>query len=377
MSKARVLFVIEDASFGGGEKGFAQLIKGMDRSRFELYAACPPDGRFAGMVSGHAAVLPFRMERRFSPIAVAKLARLIRSSGAGVVHSQGARADMHARLAARLAGVPCVSTLQMPVEGFDVGRLRRAVYAAADRFSSLFCDRVIVVSRELERYAREERSFPPEKIDLVHNAPGPEFFSPAPASRRFREEVGAGDKFLVGAAARLVKQKGFPFLLEALSLLKRDSGSLFGRMMVAIAGEGELAGELRSDAARRGLDNVIFCGFTGDPAGFMSSLDLFIMPSLAEGQPNSLLEAMALGKPVVASDISGVRESVRDGIDAILVPPGDPVSLAGAVKRVAEDASLARRLGTAAAEAARTRFSHTGFVAEHERIYGELLRGRG
>ncbi|HCC47233.1 MAG TPA: hypothetical protein DEQ38_03825 [Elusimicrobia bacterium] len=371
MKKLRLLFVIENEAYGGGEKGFAQLINGLDPARYEFLAACRAEGPFAEKIRHAARVIPFDMGQRFSLPGFARLRRIIRDEGVDLVHSQGARADLYARLAAAAAGRPSVSTLQMPVEGFDVGPLRKALYVLADKFSSLFCDRVIVVSPALARFALERRPFSADKVRLIYNAPGPEFFD-APAGAGRPAVPGAEGKFLIGAAARLVWQKGFACLIDALALIKAEEPELSSRLLCALAGEGELKEELMERARRAGLSNVVFPGFIQRPAEFLSGLDVFLLPSLREGQPNALLEAMALGKPIIASAIDGVIGTVEDGRDALLVPPGDARALAAAIRKAAADPGLARRLGESARAAARGKFSHGVFISEHDRLYREL-----
>jgi len=376
MSKRRILFVIENDTFGGGEKGFAQLINGLDADKFETFAACRPEGLFVEKIKGACTVIPFNLRSKFNLLNILKLAWHIKRNKIDLVHCQGARADFYARLAAKAAGKPVVSTLQMPVEGFDSGALSKFFYILADRFSSLFCDRVIVVSPALEKFALEKRGLPAGRVRLIYNAPGPEFFAEPTAKGEGRIEAGAEGRVLIGAAARLVWQKGFSSLVDAMKIIKNAAPELSDRLTCVIAGEGELKVPLAGQARDAGLTNVLFYGFTESPEKFIGGLDVFILPSLKEGQPNALLEAMALGKPIIASDIDGVRGTVTDGFDAVLVPPGDAPALAAAIKKTAADRGFAMGLGRNARETARRKFSHKVFILEHEKLYGEFTDSR-
>lgn len=372
MSKRRILFVIENDTYGGGEKGFAQIINGLDADKFEIFTACRPEGLFVEKIRGASTVIPFNLRSKFNLLNILKLAAIIKRNKIDLVHCQGARTDFYARLAAKAAGIPVVSTVQMPVEGFDSGALRKAFYILADRFSSLFCDQVIVVSPELEKFVLDKRGLPARKVRLIYNAPGPEFFAEPPAKENKKTWAGAGGRLVIGAAARLVRQKGFSYLVDALKLIKNEVPELSEKLTCVIAGEGELKGPLTVQASDAGLTNVLFSGFTERPEEFIRGLDVFVLPSLKEGQPNALLEAMALGRTIIASDIVGVRGTVTDGFDALLVPPGDAPALAAAIKKIAADPGFSEKLGNNARETARDKFPHKVFIIEHEKLYGEL-----
>jgi glycosyltransferase involved in cell wall biosynthesis len=373
----RILFVIDGLEFGGGERGFLQIVRSLAADGWAVAMAGQPGGLLeAGAVAAGAAFFPVAMSSRLALGAVARLRRIVRQEGARLVHSQGARADFFTRLAlAGLAGVRHVCTVQMPVEGFDVGPVLRACYVALDRLSARRVDRFIVVSRALERRLVERRGVAPARVTLIPNGVElPCDDSPERrerASRALRAELGlGGDARLVGAAGRLVWQKGFEHLVRALpAVLAREP-----RARLVIAGEGPLRPRLLAVARECGVeDRVLLPGFRRDVQDFLRALDVLVLPSLREGLPMVTLEAMAAGTPVVATAIEGVVEQVRHEADGLLVPPGDPGALAAAVTRLLADAALGARLARAARETVAARFDVRRTVAATRRVYAELL----
>jgi glycosyltransferase involved in cell wall biosynthesis len=172
---------------------------------------------------------------------------------------------------------------------------------------------------------------------------------------------------VLGAASQLSPSKGHTHLFQALEALRRE-GVLF---RLRVAGTGPLEEELRGEVGRRGLGDVVeFAGFQTDVPAFLSTLDAFVLPSLKEGFPNSLLEAMAAGLPVAAFDLPGVRE-MADGA-GLLAAAGDAGDLARALRTLLTDQTLRVDLGRAARRRAEERYDLAKNVALVERLLGEV-----
>jgi glycosyltransferase involved in cell wall biosynthesis len=185
------------------------------------------------------------------------------------------------------------------------------------------------------------------------------------------------DEVLVGQVGRLSAWKGPEDLLAAAAqVAARRDKVRFVLVGDVVPGEEERLGRLRAQSAALGLeDRVIWAGFRTDVPQVMAALDLLVLPSrLPEPFGMVLLEAMATGKPVIATDQGGPREIVRDGETGFLVPPGDPTALAEAISTLAADAALRRQMGLAARARAVQRFSLTPYVAAVEALYQDLLR---
>lgn len=180
----------------------------------------------------------------------------------------------------------------------------------------------------------------------------------------------AGDVFVVGCLAALEERKGQQYLLEAAALLKAEGV----KIRYEIAGQGPRRAQLEAEVARLRLtDQVRFLGFITDTAGFFAGVDLLAVPSLYEGLGVAALEAMAAGRPVIATRVGGLAESVVDGATGFLVPPRDPVALARAIARVVQSRPLAQSMGSLGRDRVRQHFSLESMARQNEAYYYELL----
>ncbi|MDD5208572.1 MAG: glycosyltransferase family 4 protein [Elusimicrobiales bacterium] len=366
IKKIRILFVIENECFGGGEKTFSLLIRNLSPEKFEICCASRPEGRFYEETKGYCRFLPFDLSNRYDFANLGRLKKLMAENGIDLAHSQGARADFYCGLAAAAAGVRCLATIPMPVEGFDVGFLRRLLYRSLASLAARKISAVITVSSSLAVLLGKKHS----RVELIPNPVDLAEFDPSNFNAvEFIKRFGLRGRLVTGALGRLEWQKGYSCLIEALALMFKKEPELRGKLTCLVAGGGRLAPDLKKRADSAGLsDNIVFCGETSSARDFLGALDIFLMPSLLEGQPLALLEAMAMGKAIVASDIPGIRETAAGGEEAVLVPPGDPHALAEAVLGLVHDPSLAAGLGRNARRKAET-FSLSGFIERHETVY--------
>jgi glycosyltransferase involved in cell wall biosynthesis len=176
---------------------------------------------------------------------------------------------------------------------------------------------------------------------------------------------------VIGCMAVLERRKGHRFLLEAVALLKARGVKL----RCLLAGEGPERHSLEKMTARLGLEReVAFAGFIVDTAAFLGDIDIFVLPSLHEGLGVAALEAMAAGKPVVASRVGGLAESIANGVTGLLTPPCDAQALSNAIARLIADPSLARSMGQRASVHVREHFALDQMAARNEAYYYELLQ---
>lgn len=373
MSAIKILYIIENSSFGGGERSFAGLINGAGGD-LDRYAACGIAEPFYGQIKEAARVFPVDLSNRYNIFNVFVLASIIKKYNIDIAHSQGARVDFYTALASRLAGARHFSTVAVLVEGFDVGPLRKAVYRFFSRLGESMTDRFIVVSETLKKAMIEKHGIAAEKIAVIPNGVNAGIFENAAPDKNLVLKYGLSGKRVIGCAARLVWPKGLEYLIQAMAVLRDRDKTIFERTVCVIAGQGERDSSLNDLIQKAGLEGkVILSGFASDVPAFLKTLDIFVLPSLREGQPIALLEAMAQGKPIIASDIEGVTETVRDGFDALLVPPGDPVALSSAIKRLADDAEFAGKLGANARRTVREKFTPEKFIRAHAGLYRDFI----
>ncbi len=244
----------------------------------------------------------------------------------------------------------------------------------ADRALEPLTDLAIAVSQSTAEFVIKARQIPAEKTKIVYLGVPLEEFS----RRRLPEEVAdarvelgiAPGEFAIGCVTRLHDSKGNQFLVEAASLVvkERPQAKFF------LVGEGPLLGALQQQAQALGLgDRFVFAGFAKDVARVVSAFDVSVFPSLWEGTPLTVFEALAMGKPIVATDADGLLDVLVDERDAIIVPKRDPRALANGLVRMIDDPQTRARLGAAASDTG-TQYDIAAFVRKMERLYDLLHR---
>jgi glycosyltransferase involved in cell wall biosynthesis len=373
-----ILYVFDNLEFGGGERAFAQIVNRLSGTKYKIMVACLPTGAFIEKIKGSGAqIKSVDMRNRFNLGVILQLSSLIKSEKIDIVHSQGVRADFFARIASKLASVSStISTVQMPVGGFDVSLVKKLVYMALNRFSECFVDRFVVTSDTLEKTMIEKHGIASQRIVKIYNGVEVDEYCMADEEMvcrrlRFRKESGLGDKVpIIGVIGRLVWQKGFECFIEAIPEVLNK----FKHARFLIVGEGVLKDELEARCKKLKLaDNIIFTGFRSDIKDILASIDIFVMPSLLEGLPMILLEAMAMAKPIVATDIDGIKEVLVDGEAGLLVPPRNKEALSGTIINLLVNKDKSYQMGMAARKIVKEKFGVDVMVQKVEKVYEELL----
>lgn len=376
LHKYKILYVIDNLEFGGGERGFLQIMNGLNKENFAIHVASHPGGEFGKKISEmRVSFLPVNMLKRYNLLTILKLISIISKKGIHIVHSQGARADFFARVAVRATHRPyLVSTIQMPVEGYNVSVLRKRFYLFFDRFFERYVDHFIVVSDSLKRTIAKDHQVDLNKISKVYNGIELDVYKPdvlGHSSKEIKENIGikSGD-FVLGAVGRLIWQKGFEDLICSLPQIVK----MHPEVKLLIVGDGPLRKSLQELA--KGLnvnDSIFFTGFRNDLKEILSSIDLLIIPSLLEGFPMITLEAMAMEKPIIATNIDGITEQITNEKDGILVPPKEPNEIAKAIMKLFLNQEGARRMASAARKKVEHQFSVKKMIAETEKVYLSIL----
>lgn len=373
-NRIRVLYVIDNFSYGGGERGFGQLSSGLNRDRFQTFIAAHPGGKLEEIARrGGVRFFPTDMSRRVNFKAISHLSRFIAQNKIDIVHSMGARADFFARMACRKsASAALICAVAMPVEGFDVNFLKKKVYKITDSYSVKYVTHFIAVSKALKEWLVKERRISSDKISVIYNGVEMDDYNPQQfASREARDSLGIkDDSAIIGTIGRLVYQKGFSYFLEAARLIHDKKK----KARFVIVGQGPEEDDLKHLAKSLGISQVCeFAGLRYDIARVLFAFDVFVLSSVLEGLPRTVIEAMAMGRPIVATDIEGVREELRDNETGLLVPPANPDALAKAVLSLLENRKMAKRLGREARKDAEKRFDLKHTLANVEMLYENVL----
>ena len=360
----RVVHYVDSDLFGGSEEAALHLIAALDRARWEPVLLHHTGAGVARLVEGagrlgvRTCAVP-RPDRARRIPGLAGLWQALRTERPAILHAHLSwpLACKYGVLAAWLARVPAiVATAQLYHE---VGSHRE------QRLMSMALRRIIAVSNEVRtRYARELR-VPERKLAVVPNgiAVPPAVRRPDPALRA--ELVRGRPDYVVLTPARLHEQKGHAYLLAAAAQVTEAT--------FILAGDGPLRAELERLAAELNVaDRCVFLGYRSDVSDLLAAADVFVLPSLFEGLPVSVLEAMAAERPVVATAIGGTDEAVTHEVTGLLVPPRDAAALAAAIRRLLADPLLARRLAAAGRERVQREFSSAATARNVMRIYEEV-----
>ena len=378
MERIRIFGVIAASGAGGSEQLFATLLQGLDPDRFEVTVACHGEGSMFDTYRRDAVqVSSLDLLDLRRPATIARLAALIRESRCDLVHTHLWTADVLGGLAARRAGIRrVVSTVAgayfRPSDVSGISRVRRVLLSRVFRTIYRGCDRVIASSRYLadDLVTRPGIRVPRDRILVIENGVDVDHVE------RVERHADGGSSHLWGpgrpriaVVANFFPVKGHRFFVQALPEVLRS----YPTARFVLAGDGENRTEIAELADRLGVAaRVTFTGEISDTLDLMRASDLVVLPSLSEGLPIVLIEAMALARPVAATTVGGIPELVEDGVTGRLVPPGDSGALARAMLDLLGNPSLAQRLGEAARTVVRERFSADRMVRRTEDLYLEL-----
>jgi glycosyltransferase involved in cell wall biosynthesis len=340
----KVLHIDTERTWRGGEQQVTYLVEGLEREGVQSVLAAPPDSEIARrFTDAGREVRGIPMRGEADPVAVSRLASCIRRERFDVVHLHTSHAHALGALAARWAATPCVVTRRVDFEIRGVARLKYrygvshfiAITEAVGevlRRAGVRADRITVVPSGIEtgRFAGASRA-------------------------RGRDALGlSGATPVVGTVAHFAWHKGLPTLIRAWPRVRER---VRGAQLVLV-GRGEDEALLRDEVAAAGVvDSVHFAGFRNDVPDCLAAFDVFAMPSVMEGMGTSILDAFAVGLPVVASRVGGIPEIVEPEVTGLLVAPSDPDALSDALVRMLEDREMAKRVGEEAKRRVGERFS--------------------
>jgi glycosyltransferase involved in cell wall biosynthesis len=381
--RLRILAVIASSELGGAERVFASLLKGLDRDQFEVWAACHGEGPMVEEYRQHASgVWVLDLRNILNPGTVIALARLMRQLKCQIVHTNLWTADVLGGLTAALTGVP-IRVATVHGEYFTIveeeGLRRARKIALSKTFRSIYrlFDRVIGVSRSVatDLLERPGLRVNPRKVAVIRNGLDLSRILVSP-TRVDRRNLGLSPTApVLIAVANFFPYKGHRWLLEAMPHVLQ----VFPEAMLLLAGDGNALPAIQRQIQHRRLDrNVRITGPRRDALELIALSDVVVLPSVSsEGPPIVALEALALGKPVVATRVGGIPEVIEDGKTGLLVAPRDPRALADAILAVLSNPALAKSLGENGREVVRARFSAERMVRQTEQLYLDLAAAKG
>jgi len=269
---------------------------------------------------------------------------------------------------ARLSGIKSIVTTEhLPMFGPSIR------HSPIKRLNGIFINRTITVSYENVQYLKNIHHIKQERIDIVHNGIDIDQFAVAgnkDERARLRQESGFTESdFVFGIVGRITEQKGHQYAIRALSELSKK----YPEIKIAVFGDGELMNNCKDMVASLKLKSqVSFTGFQSDMQKVYKTLDALLMPSTFEALPLTLLEAMASGVPAIASNINGIPEVVRDGVNGLLVPPADIGALVNGIELIYNDRDLLNKMGVAARNTIELEFSLEKMVRDTISVYEKV-----
>lgn len=384
-SSLRVAYILTAIDFGGSDRVSLNFLKNVDRKRFEIVPILLTrpweeenifirELRKEGYpIEKVPVALRPRSEGRdyFRILRCLKIAHSILKKGSfDLVHTHGYFADIVGIPVAKKLSIPTIATCH----GFISNDRNLRIYNRLDRLVLKFSDKIIAVSEEIKKELIQS-GINESRIGVILNAVNTNIRSEqASESRREKRrqlKIGEEER-VVGYVGRLSEEKGIKNLMIAASMLIR-SGTL---VKVLILGEGPERKELEALVEKEGLtERVIFAGFQTDVESWMPALDLFCLPSLTEGTPMALLEAMAHGVPVVATAVGGVPGVIQSGRNGLLVSPNQSEALRDAIAQLLKEEALRRSLSEAARDSIKKNYHIDDWTRKIEAQYDLIVKG--
>ena len=356
-----ILHTESSKGWGGQENRTLQESIGLRQRGARVIILCQPDSVLGRRASSEGIeVRTCRMEKSYDIFAIKYILKLIKAENIDVITTHSGRDSLLAGIAGRISG-------KKPL----IIRTRHLAMPITSRFTYNFLsDKIVTVSEYVRQYLISE-GISSEKITAIPTGIDPEQFSPDKAAAVLREELKLSpDIPLVGTIAILRRKKGHHVLLNAITLvLEKIPEAVF-----IFAGDGPQKQNILNRISELGLLNkVVMLGLRKDIPDILKSIDVFVLPTLQEALGTSFLEAMAMGKPVIGTNVGGVGEVIKDGVNGYLVEPDNPVALADAIIKMFRDKEKAGQMGIEGRKIAKQDFSLEKMREGMFALYSSLL----
>ncbi len=366
--KNKILYIINNLVIGGAEKLLFSVIDKLDKDKYEIMVCClynynPLKSEFE---KKGVTVKSLEMKNNRDIFGFFRLIKLLKQKRVDIVHTHLFYANIYGRIAAKIVGIPIIiSTEHNNPPWRSKQRLKSRIRLLIDRITANFCDRIIAVSRCVKDYLIQWNKVDPNKVVVVHNGIDINKYLIAD-----KKEKKLSNDSVVGCIGRLETQKGHVFFMKAAArILEEIKNARF-----ILVGDGSLRRHLEELAQDLNISKrVSFLGFRDDIPQLLSIMDVFVLPSLWEGFGIVLLEAMAMGKVVVATNIGGISEIVVDKTTGYLCPPMDSETLANTVIDLLRDPAKMRTVGMLGRERVKKHFTLDQMAQKTERIYDNLV----
>jgi len=368
-----ILYVIQTLKgFGGTEKHLCELVKRLDKNRYEPIVCCFESGKGKMVqelrkIGIETIVLPIKKIYGFGTLRYGfRLRNFIKQKQIKIVQSFHVNADLYIPLVAKLSGIPVVVSSRRDL-GFD----RKKQHSIIQRFVNIFVDKIIVNSEAVKNRLIEQENVNSNKINIIYNGVDLEYFRQDRNTQQIRERFGiAPSEFVVGSIANFNPIKGGNFFLETCYLLLKEGINV----KFLLIGAGPLLKKYEDMVGRLAISQkVIFTGNIKNVNELLSIMDISVNSSLSEGFSNTILESMAAGKPVVATNVGGNPEAVINGKTGLLVPSKDSKALTEAILYLLKNRKISQNMGIAGRKRAEQFLTIERMIKDMDTLYNALL----
>lgn len=365
-ARLRIAFCVTELDPGGAERALVELVTRLDRTRFACRVYCL-SGRGALVERLNAAGIEtvlLEARSRADLGVVFRLAAALREQQPHLLQTWLFHANLAGRIAGWWSGIPVIAG------GIRVAERRSRWPLRLDRWTERLVDVQVCVSESVRSFSQTVAGLDPRKLRVIPNGVDAQRFARGASFDLQSLGVPPGKPVLV-SVGRLDRQKGFDLLLEAIA----RGGAWPGDPHWIVVGDGPERTRLELQRTALGLEACVhFAGWQPDVAGILQRANGFVLPSRWEGMPNVILEAMAAGLPVVATDVEGVRELVVEGETGWIVKPVDPGDLAEGMRKMLEEGPSGRRRGAAGAHRVQQHFTWDLMASAYQQLYESLMR---
>ena len=367
IKKYRIVYLITDLNIGGAEKSLYQLVTHLNRDKFSpiVYSLSGGSKIAEKLRTKDIEVVCLGAKSKIDITVLLKLVRLLKKQKPNILHTYLFHANFIGRIAGRTAGVPLIISSVRTMEK------QKWHHVYLNMLTCWMVDKETCVSRDVGRFVRKYAKVPYRKLTTIYNGIDLKDIHIAKNADEKKGELSINQfSHIIGTVGHLTTAKGIVYLLKAFKLVLKD----FPGACLLIIGNGPDEKKLKKLALELDIKaSVQFLGFREDALEIINTMDVFVLPSLWEGMPNVVLEAYALGKPVVSTKVGGANEIIIDGKTGFLVSPGNWQSFAQSVTKLLKNPDIRKEFGIKGKEFISINFSLDRMVKDTERLYEDLI----
>lgn len=370
--KIKILQAIRQGKVGGGETHVLDLVKELDKDKYESIILSFTDGPMVDKLKADGfSTYVVHTEKPFNYKVWKEVRKIVEEEKIDLIHAHGTRANSNTFSSAKAVKIPLIYTVHGWSFHPDQRPVVKVIRTLSERFLVKVADKTICVSQS--NLNEGKLKFPMPNATVIVNGINQVKFNPDQKYKNIRTELNiAEDEVLVGYIARITAQKEPLTYLKAIAKVPAEL-----KVKFLIVGDGDLKKQMLELAEQLNLNSrVIFQNFRDDIPAILNGIDIFCLPSLWEGLPIALLEAMAMRKAIIATAIDGTKDLVTHMENGILVPTYSPEKIAEAIQLLINDEPLRKQLGLRAGQTVKEKFNIMDMTRKVESVYESLLKGK-